>query len=683
KFLTNDSSSPEENSNHFSTRSLSGACGSCSMETVVGIEDNDDGKFEDSGVDRSSSALSSPKQISNPIVYKLVRVEGDGRLVPATDDEVMEVGDFLEYENSEMHVVADTGQSLECISIERSSSGKLRLECSEGTAEADLGKLNAKLQILQKVKQEEKQRISCGSPVHSHVNIDTQCSADKFPVMDGKAQSETPYQEIPSIASSLNYTHSNQSGSIDQCSRPSEGVIESGSSASAVYSNLKPDLSMSDGEICLDKLSIRELHELFKVTFGRETTVKDKQWLKRRIAMSLTNSCDVSATTFIIKDNKIVRKFEEDSSGNMNAASLISSENMTEEEDVNFKDSSAVKDCGIDDNQVVSETRLRNHNTGYGLEDENHQEEQRAAKRIRKPTKRYIEELSENESREHNPRLPISNKNMGLGHASPSSYVWPARNAFSEARTYGTRLDSLGGSDVQIPCVSRVRRSRPRKDFVSLMKFHPTDMGEAAKLSIKLLEHSSDAGNEIPDKVLKSRMPAKLHQPSASELAKEQCPVTGTMELRQELRPKKIDPYSRTSDDDIVTVPTAKGGMRRKHHRAWTIVEVNKLVEGVSRCGAGRWSEIKRLSFPSYSYRTSVDLKDKWRNLLKASFALTPAPADEGINTRKHGTVSIPEETLLRVRELAEMNSQVPPNFSSSKVAAGAGSVHGDRSGYL
>jgi len=52
--------------------------------------------------------------------------------VPATDDEVMEVEDFLEYENSEMRVVADTGQSMECISIERSSSGKLRLECSEG-----------------------------------------------------------------------------------------------------------------------------------------------------------------------------------------------------------------------------------------------------------------------------------------------------------------------------------------------------------------------------------------------------------------------------------------------------------------------------------------------------------------------------------------------------------------------
>jgi hypothetical protein len=49
--------------------------------------------------------------------------------------------------------------------------------------------------------------------------------------------------------------------------------------------------------------------------------------------------------------------------------------------------------------------------------------------------------------------------------------------------------------------------------------------------------------------------------------------------------------------------------VRRKHHRAWTLCEVLKLVEGVARYGAGRWSEIRRSSFASYSYRTSVDLK--------------------------------------------------------------------------
>lgn len=70
-----------------------------------------------------------------------------------------------------------------------------------------------------------------------------------------------------------------------------------------------------------------------------------------------------------------------------------------------------------------------------------------------------------------------------------------------------------------------------------------------------------------------------------------------------------MDSSGDCSDDYTVSVPTEKGGMRRKHHRPWSLSEVVKLVEGVARYGAGRWSEIKRLAFASYSYRTSVDLK--------------------------------------------------------------------------
>ncbi|MED6159037.1 hypothetical protein PIB30_038627 [Stylosanthes scabra] len=617
-------------------------------------------------------------------------VEGDGRLVPATDDEVMEMEDFLEHENSEMRVVADTGQSLECISIERSSSGKLRLECPKGTADADFGKLNAKLQyieqMLQKVKQEERLRLSCESPVRSCAKKESQCSVDKFPVMVENNQSDTPHQEIPSLASSLNYTHSNQSGSVDQCSRPSEGVMESGSSASAVYSALNPDFSMFDGEICLDKLSIRELHELFKVTFGRETTVKDKQWLKRRIAMSLTNSHDVSATTFIIKDNKIMRKCE-DSSGNGDSENVISMDNPAGEADINFKHSSALEGCVTEDNQVVSEIKPGKHDMENGLRVEDHQ---RAAKRIRKPTKRYIEELSETESREPNPTTMLSSsRNFGPG-LSTTSYVRLSRDTCSEMRTFITRVDSLGGSDVQVPCVSRVRRSHPRKDITSLTKFLPIDVAKDAKLDNKALgENGSCAASENPEKVLKARStPGKFQPmratetlPSSEPEKEQQLPGVSTNEPQQESRTKRADPPSHPSEDNIVTVPTAKGGMRRKHHRAWTPVEVMKLVDGVSQCGAGKWSEIKRLSFSSHSYRTSVDLKDKWRNLLKASFAQTPA--DEGMNVRKHGTAPIPETILVRVRELAGMNSQAPPNFSSRKLVAGAGNAHGHRSGYL
>lgn len=44
------------------------------METVVGVEGNDEGQVEETGVEKGSSALSSPKQIADPVVYKLVRV---------------------------------------------------------------------------------------------------------------------------------------------------------------------------------------------------------------------------------------------------------------------------------------------------------------------------------------------------------------------------------------------------------------------------------------------------------------------------------------------------------------------------------------------------------------------------------------------------------------------------------
>lgn len=60
------------------------------------------------------------------------QVEGDGRLVPATDDEVMEVEDFLIDDKTEVNVTPDSGKTNECISSGGSSCLKLQLESSEG-----------------------------------------------------------------------------------------------------------------------------------------------------------------------------------------------------------------------------------------------------------------------------------------------------------------------------------------------------------------------------------------------------------------------------------------------------------------------------------------------------------------------------------------------------------------------
>ncbi|KAI9102929.1 hypothetical protein K1719_023368 [Acacia pycnantha] len=62
-------------------------------------------------------------------VGESITVEGDRRLVPATDDELIEVDDFLEFDQIEMGFDVDTGLHEGCSSIERSSSKKLQLEC--------------------------------------------------------------------------------------------------------------------------------------------------------------------------------------------------------------------------------------------------------------------------------------------------------------------------------------------------------------------------------------------------------------------------------------------------------------------------------------------------------------------------------------------------------------------------
>ncbi|XP_070672696.1 uncharacterized protein [Malus domestica] len=631
------------------------------METVVGVEGNDEGMCEESGVEKSSSSLSSPKQIADPVVYKLVRVEGNGRLVPATDDEVMEVEDFLVDETVELPVVPDAG-NVRCISNEESSSGKPQKENSEGLSHSENTEADAKLsarleyiEMLQKVKQEERLHLAWGSPDHSSsfMNVDIQCSDqhDKLPAIDEKLHSEIHLQDIgPPSSLSPDGSHINESGRIGECSKqPPDG------SACVICTSSKPDLNTLKGEICLDNLSIRELHELFRATFGRETTVKDKLWLKRRITMGLTNSCDVSTTTFTIVDNNLVKKGKDDSI--QNADGMLTEGSDGEAKNHGYETSPTSHSSQVENPHTVSGKRLGNSSVELDCGSEDLHTDQRAAKRVRKPTKRYIEELSEVESKDCSPKVISPVKNAGQGQTSLKSCrplgnvplsekatvtrldpLGNVTNVPSNERTYVTRLDSLGGSGVQVPYVSRVRRSRPRKNIMALMKFDMSVMGVTAKLVKEAFSvRSSLPESEHADKVLKTR--------SASEQMKSQFTaepekdkrrsVMGTIEPDKNMGMKQTDSSEDNSDDGTAQIPTAKGGMRRKHHRAWTLVEVIKLVEGVSKCGTGRWSEIKRLSFASYSYRTSVDLKDKWRNLLKASFAQTPP--DDGQNLVSYG----------------------------------------------
>ncbi|XP_043718774.1 uncharacterized protein LOC122666771 isoform X2 [Telopea speciosissima] len=607
----------------------------------------------------------------------------------------MEVEDLLEDEKADLPLAVDTRQAEEPITNRGIVSVEITLEGSEGfiqseKKEIDAEKLNARLEyidgMLRKVKQEERLHLSCESADCSsdYMNLDGNCSDqhEKLSTSDEKLKSEdTLLEHVPLPPARLNHSDANESGGVETGSKPEDSPINNGSSASAVSTGLKPDFSRLKGEICLDNLTTRELHQTFKATFGRETSVKDKMWLKRRIAMGLTNSCDVSTTTFIIRDKTLIRKVEE--SGRDADGSVNMGQNVVKD---NSKESPSSPTNQMEDRKLVSGKRLRKPEVEYDCKIEDHQTEQGAFKRVRKPTKRYIEELSEVESRECTGRLVSSVKRSGHGETYPISHVMHACNARSD-RTFVTREDSLGGSGVQVPYVSRVRRGRPRKNFMALMKFHPSGMGVAAKLVKKALgvrvswPDNDNSANRIWSS---GSNPKQIQQPFVVETENERWPlVTSTVKQQRDVEQENLDSCGGNSDDNIATVPTTKGGTRRKHHRAWTLCEVMKLVEGVARFGAGRWSEIKRLAFASQTYRTSVDLKDKWRNLLRASLA--ESTGDKGMkSSRKHTSTPIPAPILLRVRELAEMHAQTAPDLSSNKLAThGVRYVHETSSGYL
>ena len=89
---------------------------------------------------------------------------------------------------------------------------------------------------------------------------------------------------------------------------------------------------------------------------------------------------------------------------------------------------------------------------------------------------------------------------------------------------------------------------------------------------------------------------------------------------------------------------------RAKHHNPWALEEAEALVEGVARCGGGRWADIKKLGFAAIEHRTAVDLKDKWRNLLR--IALLPAAPGAKVAAAEKRR-EIPGALLDRVRHLA------------------------------
>lgn len=312
-------------------------------------------------------------------------------------------------------------------------------------------------EMLQKVEQEERLGSVHGSQLPSTPpDANIQCSNENNFFEEDQVHHEASLQEpIPFSSNVQNECNINQSYKIEPCSNTAASPKETALSVAAQ----KPDFSRVRGEICLDNLPIKALQETFRATFGRETTVKDKTWLKRRIAMGLINSCDVPTTNLTIKDNKLVGNQEKS-----NDMTNVVTKDMGD--DVR---ATKPKDAPSSNDHVNGHSNASGHALGgnhyYASED--YSSEQRAAKRVRKPTRRYIEELSETDDKQQNDKSMIPSKDQRLSEKSEVRSI----SVSSGKRVAVTRMVSLAGSEFEVPYVSHVRRSRPRENIMALMVF--------------------------------------------------------------------------------------------------------------------------------------------------------------------------------------------------------------------
>ncbi|XP_023518018.1 uncharacterized protein LOC111781580 isoform X1 [Cucurbita pepo subsp. pepo] len=143
------------------------------------------------------------------------------------------------------------------------------------------------------------------------------------------------------------------------------------------------------------------------------------------------------------------------------------------------------------------------------------------------------------------------------------------------------------------------------------------------------------------------------------------CGTSVPVQSRSQRRhPKKHVPVSGFLSEDVYSATECKNVYssakrckkhdRRKHQKMWTLTEVMQLVDGIAEYGTGRWTHIKRHLFAHSPHRTPIDLRDKWRNLLRAS--CVNIQNRKGIERKQsHASRPLPKSLLQRVYELANI----------------------------
>ncbi|XP_026093511.1 telomeric repeat binding factor a isoform X3 [Carassius auratus] len=102
----------------------------------------------------------------------------------------------------------------------------------------------------------------------------------------------------------------------------------------------------------------------------------------------------------------------------------------------------------------------------------------------------------------------------------------------------------------------------------------------------------------------------------AVKTSRRSSPSPGGAHKRRRARWQDVSgTHENWSDEESLFSSTSGRSSKKSSRKMWTVQESEWLKEGVRRFGAGHWEKI-RSSFP-FTERTAVNLKDRWRTMLK------------------------------------------------------------------
>ncbi|CAI9780172.1 unnamed protein product [Fraxinus pennsylvanica] len=267
-------------------------------------------------------------------------------------------------------------------------------------------------------------------------------------------------------------------------------------------------------------------------------------------------------------------------------------------------------------------------------------------KRSRKPTRRYIDELSEPISRYSKKRQEVSTS----APSAKSTVVKNHKKCHIESRTRISPEESSVIA-IQVPFGSLVHKEcqKSHSSNMVLSSDNENSVNESEDIWVSV-SHKKRCGYVIAacekkyndsvttvnqkkgdDCVTAMSQKKRDDRVTAVSLRKREDHVTPmsqkkcddcVTEVSHKKRDNHVSAVSQKKRDDcdsaasqkkredrVTAVRQPEVSSRRKHHRLWTISEVRKLIDGVSQYGVGRWSCIKKLLFSTSPHRTSVDLK--------------------------------------------------------------------------